>query len=80
MGTILVDQNVKYTLEGNVVTLVDLTHFPNELDPFTTEKVNLVFTIGDDGNLSSTQTIGGGIQYITQVPVDFSSDTLKPVQ
>lgn len=79
MGATLVDQEVTYTLEGNEVTLVDLTHYPNEMDPYTTAKVNLVFTIGDDGNLTSTQTIGGAAMGM-QFPVDFSSDTLKPVQ
>lgn len=79
MGATLVDQEVTYTLEGNEVTLVDLTHYPNEIDPYTTAKVNLVFTIDDDGNLSSAQTIGGAAMGM-QFPVDFSSDTMKPVQ
>lgn len=79
MGATLVDQEVTYTLEGNEVTLVDLTHYPNEMDPYTTAKVNLVFTIDDDGNLTSTQTIGGAAMGM-QFPVDFSSDTMKPVQ
>ena len=80
MGAMLIDQEVTYTLEGNVVTLVDLTHYPNEMDPYTTAKVNLVFTIDDDGNLTSTQTIGGAAAMGMQFPVDFSSDTMKPVQ
>lgn len=49
------------------------------MDPYTTAKVNLVFTIDDDGNLSSAQTIGGAAMGM-QFPVDFSSDTMKPVQ
>lgn len=76
MGTALVDQEVTYTLEGNTVTLVDIDTYPN--GAYVAVKENLVFTIQDNGELTSTQSIAGKIGSL--ITVDFSSAPLKPVQ
>ena len=76
MGTALVDQEVTYTLEGNTVTLVDIDTYPN--GAYVAVKENLVFTIQDNGELTSTQSIAGKMGSL--ITVDFSSAPLKPVQ
>lgn len=80
MGNDVLNTTVPYELDGNTLTLKQATTYANGAAP-TETKTDIVFTVGEDGSLTSEQTVGGAIMaYFMYVDVDFSSAPLTPVE
>ncbi len=78
MGYDVLNSTVPYTLEGNTLTLAQVTTYTNGLMPEET-KTDIVFTVGEDGSLTSEQTVGGAIMSMFMyVDIDFSTSSLTP--
>lgn len=78
MGYDVLNSTVPYTLEGNTLTLAQVTTYTNGLVPEET-KTDIVFTVGEDGTLTSEQTVGGAIMSMFMyVDIDFSTSSLAP--
>ena len=77
--TALCDQTVAYELSGNTLTLKDVSTYALESFVPKESKTDLVFTVGEDGTLTSGQTLGcsamGGVMDIA-----LSSAPLVPAE
>ncbi|MDE6126311.1 MAG: hypothetical protein K2G30_05075 [Muribaculaceae bacterium] len=79
MGTPIFDCDAAYTLDGNVVTLSGIPTYPDS-NPFGSPvATDLVLTIGEDGNLTSEQSLIGMAMY-SCYEIDFSSAPLVPAE
>ncbi len=60
IGTDIINSTVAYELDGNTVTLKQVETYTQSNYFTPTEKVDVVFTVDESNNLTSTQKIGGG--------------------
>ncbi|MDE5608130.1 MAG: hypothetical protein K2I64_04260 [Muribaculaceae bacterium] len=80
MGQNLINTTVDYTLEGNTVTLKDAEVYDPEATVSPVIKPqDVVFTVGEDGNLTSEQTIAGSAMGMLMT-IDLSSAPLVPAE
>lgn len=77
LGSYLFDCDVQYSLEGTTVTLHDVPTYPS--NAFTPEPADLLYMVGEDGNLTSEQTLKGAASGMC-IEVDFSSAPLTPAE
>ena len=79
LGSSLFDCDVQYSLEGTTVTLHDVPTYPNN-NGYISVPADLVYVVGEDGNLTSEQTLTGATRTGNCIDVDFSSAPLTPAE